>query len=112
MGFVMGKTVKVTDQSFKADVLDSNVPVLVDFWAEWRGPCRQIAPALEEIAQELEGKVKVAKVNIDENPQSPTQYGVRNIPTLLLFKDGKIVGQKVGAAAKSQLVSFITTTVG
>lgn len=108
----MGTTVKVTDQSFKADVLDSSVPVLVDFWAEWCGPCRQIAPALDEIAKELDGKVKIVKLNIDENPNAPTQYGVRNIPTLLLFKDGKIVGQKVGAAAKSQLVSFITSNAG
>jgi thioredoxin 1 len=100
-------TVKATDATFKAEVIDSSVPVLVDFWAEWCGPCKQIAPALDEIAAEMAGKVKVVKVNIDENPNAPQQYGVRAIPTLLMFKGGKVVGQQVGAASKSKLVQFV-----
>ncbi|MBX9620241.1 MAG: thioredoxin [Hyphomicrobiales bacterium] len=102
-------TVKATDATFQSEVLDSAVPVLVDFWAEWCGPCRQIAPALEEISKEMAGKVKIVKLNIDENPNAPTQFGVRAIPTLLLFKGGKVIGQQVGAAPKSKLVSFIET---
>jgi thioredoxin 1 len=102
-------TVKATDATFKTEVLDSAEPVLVDFWAEWCGPCKQIAPALDEIAREMQGKVKIVKLNIDENPQAPQNYGVRAIPTLLLFKGGKVVGQQVGAAPKSKLVQFITS---
>ncbi|OQW51711.1 thioredoxin [Candidatus Raskinella chloraquaticus] len=102
-------TVKATDATFQSEVLDSAEPVLVDFWAEWCGPCRQIAPALEEISKEMAGKVKIVKLNIDENPNAPTQFGVRAIPTLLLFKGGKVIGQQVGAAPKSKLVSFIET---
>lgn len=105
-------TVKATDASFKTEVLDSAEPVLVDFWAEWCGPCKQIAPALEEISKEMSGKLKIVKVNIDENPNAPTEYGVRAIPTLLLFKGGKVVGQQVGAAPKSKLVSFINANAG
>ena len=103
--------VKVTDQSFQSAVLDSKTPVMVDFWAEWCGPCRQIAPALEELANEYEGKLTVAKVNIDENPQVPTKYGVRGIPTLMLFKNGNIEATKVGALSKSQLTAFIDSHI-
>lgn len=102
-------TVKVTDASFEQDVLKSAEPVVVDFWAEWCGPCRQIGPALEEIATDLQGKVKIAKVNVDENPQIAQQYGIRSIPTLLLFKNGERVDQKVGAAPKGDLSRWIST---
>jgi len=100
-------TKPVTDDSFAADVLKAEGPVLVDFWAEWCGPCRAIAPALEEIGAEYKGKLTVAKVNIDENPMTPNQYGVRGIPTMILFKDGKPVATKVGAAPKSVLKSWV-----
>jgi thioredoxin 1 len=100
-------TVPVTDETFKTDVLDAPGLVLVDFWAEWCGPCRMIAPALEEIGAENKGKVIVAKVNIDENPMTPTKYGVQGIPTLILFKDGQPVSKQVGAAPKSQLKSWV-----
>lgn len=100
-------TKAVTDASFEADVLKSSKPVLVDFWAEWCGPCRSIAPSLEALATEYEGKMDVVKVNIDENPMSPTQYGVRGIPTLLIFKDGKVAAQQVGAAPKSALKEWV-----
>ncbi len=97
----------VTDATFSTDVLNASKPVLVDFWAEWCGPCRTIAPSLEALAEEYEGKLDVVKVNIDENPMSPTQYGVRGIPTLLIFKDGKVAAQQVGAAPKSVLKAWI-----
>ncbi|MDF2368677.1 thioredoxin TrxA [Sneathiella sp.] len=100
-------TTKVTDASFKDDVLDSSGLVLVDFWAEWCGPCKQIAPALDEISQEMGGDLKIAKVNIDENPNTPTKYGVRGIPTLMLFKDGQIAATKVGASPKSAIEDWI-----
>jgi thioredoxin 1 len=100
-------THKVTDSSFKTDVLDSSEPVVVDFWAEWCGPCRMIAPALDEISKELEGKVKIVKMNVDENQQVPGQFGIRSIPTLMIFKGGKLAAQKVGAASKGDLSKWI-----
>lgn len=104
-------TKPVTDESFPQDVLKAEGPVLVDFWAEWCGPCRAIAPALEEIGAEFKGKLTVAKVNIDENPMTPNQYGVRGIPTLILFKDGKPVSTKVGAAPKSVLRDWVAGAI-
>ena len=102
---------KVTDSSFEADVIKSEKPVLVDFWAEWCGPCVQIAPALEELANEYKASLTVVKVNIDENPETPAKYGVRGIPTLILFKDGEIAATKVGAAPKRQLSEWISTSL-
>ncbi|QPH52759.1 thioredoxin [Pontivivens ytuae] len=100
-------TMKVTDDSFEADVLKSDIPVVVDFWAEWCGPCKQIGPALEELSEAYEGRVKIAKVNVDENPNSPAQLGVRGIPALFLFKDGAVVSNKTGAAPKAALQGWI-----
>jgi thioredoxin 1 len=100
-------TIKITDQSFEADVLKSSGPVLVDFWAEWCGPCKQIAPALEQIAEEMKGQLTVAKMNIDENQRIASQYGVRGIPTLMLFKEGKLINTKVGALPKTKMVEWI-----
>jgi len=100
-------TVKVTDDSFETDVLKSDKPVLVDFWAEWCGPCKQIAPALDQISEEFAGEVTVAKVNIEESPSTPTRYGVRGIPTLMLFKDGQMASMKVGAMPKGKIVEWL-----
>jgi len=104
-------TVAVTDETFETDVLKASGPVLVDFWAERCGPCKMIAPALEEIGAEYAGRVTVAKVNIDDNPQTPNNYGVRGIPTLILFKDGKPLATKVGAAPKSQLKEWVASSL-
>jgi len=101
-------TAKVTDSSFEADVLKSTVPVVVDFWAEWCGPCKMIGPSLEEISAEMAGKVKIVKMNVDENQGVPAKLGIRGIPALMMFKDGKLTAQKVGAAPKSALVSWIS----
>ena len=104
----MGEFTKtVTDLSFEADVLASDKPVLVDFWAEWCGPCKMIAPALEQIGEELGDKVTIAKMDIMENPETPAKFGVQNIPLMLLFKDGKVVAQKLGAAPRSQLQQWL-----
>ncbi|GEO14702.1 thioredoxin [Microvirga aerophila] len=100
-------TVKVTDASFPQDVLNSSEPVVVDFWAEWCGPCRMIGPALEEISNEMAGKVKIVKLNVDENPQVASQFGIRSIPALMMFKGGQVVAQKIGAAPKGDLAKWI-----
>ena len=100
-------TVAVTDDTFDTEVKQSDIPVVVDFWAEWCGPCKQIGPALEELSAEYEGRVKIVKVNVDENPNSPAQMGVRGIPALFMFKNGEVVSNKVGAAPKAALESWI-----
>ena len=104
-------TTKVTDTSFESDVLNASGPVVVDYWAEWCGPCKMIAPVLEEIAEEYAGKVKIAKLNIDDNPATPPKYGIRGIPTLMLFKDGNVEATKVGAVSKSQLSAFLDSNL-
>ena len=100
-------TKKVTDESFEQDVLKADTPVLVDFWAEWCGPCKQIAPALEQIAQELGGRVTIAKINIEDSPTTPSRYGVRGIPTLMLFRDGQMASMKVGAMPKAKILEWL-----
>ena len=101
-------TVQVTDQSFEKDVLQADRPVLVDFWAEWCGPCKQIAPALEQISEELGSQVTVAKLNIEESPTTPSRYGVRGIPTMMLFKDGQMTAMKVGAMPKQKILEWLS----
>jgi thioredoxin 1 len=104
-------TKPVSDDSFDADVLKADGAVLVDFWAEWCGPCKMISPALEEIAKEMDGRVTIAKVNIDDNPLTPQKYGVRGIPTLMLFRDGQVAATKVGALAKNQLQEWVESVL-
>lgn len=101
----------VTDASFEADVIKSSEPVIVDFWAEWCGPCKMIAPVLDEIATEMDGKVKIAKLNVDENQETALKYGVRSIPTLIMFKDGAPASTQVGAAPKGKLVGWINSSI-
>ncbi len=104
-------TEKTTDQSFEQDVLKAEGPVLVDFWAEWCGPCKMIGPVLEDVSTEMAGKLRVVKMNIDENPMTPSKFGIRSIPTLIMFKDGKPAAQKVGAEPKARLVQWIQSVM-
>jgi len=104
--------IEVTDRSFETDVIESDVPVLVDFWAEWCGPCKMIGPLLESIAEEYEGKITVAKMDVDSNQEMPAKYGVRGIPTLIIVDKGQVAATKVGALSKSQLTEFIDSAIG
>jgi thioredoxin 1 len=108
---VSGEIVYVSDDNFEQQVLQASEPVLVDYWAEWCGPCKMIAPILEEISNEYEGRLKIAKLNIDENPETPPKFGIRGIPTLMLFKNGNVEATKVGALSKSQLAAFIDSNL-
>jgi thioredoxin 1 len=107
----MSSTIKITDASFQNDVLDAKKPVLVDYWAEWCGPCRMIAPALDELSDELKDKITIAKLNIDENPTTPQKYGVRGIPTMMIFSQGQVAATKVGALPKSKIKEWIEGSI-
>ena len=106
------KPAHISDSSFESEVLQSDRPVLIDYWAEWCGPCKMIAPILDELAEEYSGKIKVVKLNIDDNPETPPKYGIRSIPTLMIFKGGEVEATHVGAASKSQLTDFIVKNTG
>jgi len=108
---VSDRIIHLTDESFEQEVLKSSDPVLVDYWADWCGPCKMIAPVLDEIADEYEGKIRIAKLNIDQNPDTPPRFGIRGIPTLMLFKRGEVEATKVGAVSKSQLTAFIDSNL-
>ncbi len=108
---VSEKITHITDDSFDAEVLSAEMPVLVDYWAEWCGPCKMIAPILDQIASDYDGKLKVTKLNIDDNPAAPRRYGIRGIPTLMIFKDGDVQATKIGAVSKSQLTAFIDNSI-
>ena len=107
----MSNIIHLSDDTFQKEVIESNIPVLVDYWAEWCGPCKMIAPILDDLVSEYDGKLKIAKLNIDENPQTPIKFGIRGIPTLMIFKDGNPEATKVGALSKSQLTAFIDSTI-
>jgi len=107
----MSNIVHLSDDTFQKEVIESSIPVLVDYWAEWCGPCKMIAPILDDLVSEYDGKLKIAKLNIDQNPQTPTKFGIRGIPTLMIFKDGNPEATKVGALSKSQLTAFIDSTI-
>jgi len=109
---VSDKITHTSDAAFQQEVLESDTPVLLDFWAEWCGPCKSIAPVLDQLAGEYEGKLKVVKINIDENQQTPRQYGIRGIPTLMIFKDGKVQATQIGAVSKTQLTQIIDKAIG
>jgi thioredoxin 1 len=107
----MSNIIHLSDDTFQKEVIESSIPVLVDYWAEWCGPCKMIAPILDDLVSEYDGKLKIAKLNIDENPQTPSKFGIRGIPTLMIFKDGNPEATKVGALSKSQLTAFIDSTI-
>ena len=107
----MSNIIHLSDDTFQKEVIESSIPVLVDYWAEWCGPCKMIAPILDDLVSDYDGKLKIAKLNIDENPLTPTKFGIRGIPTLMIFKDGNPEATKVGALSKSQLTAFIDSTI-
>ena len=103
--------IAISEKSFEEEVVNSNIPVLIDFWAEWCGPCKEISPILEEISDEMKDKIKIVKINIDENPNLPSQYNVQSIPTLIILKKGELIATKVGSSVKSELLSWINTSI-